>query len=243
MSLLVDIGNTRLKWSRCGSDRITSEKPIVHNCEDLKQQLLAAWRDICPAPRRLAVSCVSSEAVLAAVKAVAFELWPALNWVRASSKASALGVVNAYRYPEKLGVDRWLCLLAARRLWPESVCIVDCGTAITVDVMTGTGQHLGGLICPGLNVMKQSLSKDTADLPFSDQVFPVGLADATEAAIYSGTLYAAVGLIDTVLRQQRGAVKLILTGGDAEVISVHLNEESIIAPDLVLQGLATVLEG
>ena len=242
MNLLVDIGNTRLKWGRDNLGCIETGKPIPHGGSELKPQLMAAWSDLRPAPQRLAVSCVSSESVLAAVKAVALELWPAVKWIRVKSEASAGGVVNGYRYPEKLGVDRWLCLLAARRLWPEPVCIVDCGTAITVDVMAANGRHLGGLISPGLTVMRLSLSKDTADLPFSDRVFPVGLADTTEAAIYSGTLYAAVGLINTVLRQQSETLKLILTGGDAEVIAGHLDHDAIIAPDLVLQGLAFVLE-
>ena len=242
MNLLIDIGNTRLKWGRGNLGCIEIGKPIRHGCSDLKPELIAAWRDISPVPRRLAISCVSSEPVLAAVKAVAFELWPGVEWIRVKSLASAGGVINGYQYPEKLGVDRWLCLLAVRRLWPEPVCIVDCGTAITVDVMAANGRHLGGLISPGLTVMKQSLSKDTADLPFSDRVFPVGLADTTEAAIYSGTLYAAVGLINTVLRQQSETLKLILTGGDAEIIAGHLDNDSIIAPDLVLQGLAFVLE-
>lgn len=242
MTILVDIGNTRLKWGWCGHDRIVTGAPIAYGRGDLRQQLLEVWRDISPAPWRLAVSCVGSDAVLARVKAVAFELWPELNWVRAQSEAAAYGVVNAYRSPEKLGVDRWLCLLAARQLWSEPVCIVDCGTAITIDVMEANGRHLGGLISPGLTMMKQSLKNATADLPLSDRVFPLGLADSTEEAIYSGTLYAAVGLIDTVLSQQNGHLKLVLTGGDAEVIARHSNHDSIIAPDLVLQGLSYVLE-
>lgn len=241
MNLLLDIGNTRLKWGWTDSNGIETGEPVVHDSGNLKQNLVAAWRDLNPAPRRLAVSCVSSEQVLAVVRSVAFELWPALEWIRVKPLASAHGVVNGYQNPDKLGVDRWLCLIAARKLWREPVCIVDCGTAITVDVMTENGQHLGGLISSGLTLMKQSLANDTAVLPFSGRSFAAGLADTTEAAIYSGTLFAAVGLINTVLGRQKQTLKLILSGGDAEVIARHLNYDSIIAPDLVLQGLAFVL--
>lgn len=241
MNLLVDIGNTRLKWGRRSGDRIEAGNSIRHGGGEIKPQLMRAWLDISPAPRRLAVSCVSSDTVLASVKSVAFELWPSVEWIKVKSELSSFGVINGYRYPEKLGVDRWLCLLAARRLWRESVCIVDCGTAITVDVMAANGRHLGGLISPGLTMMKQSLSKDTADLPFNDRVFPDGLADTTEGGIYSGTLYAAIGLIKTVIDKQNGTLKLILTGGDAEVVAGHLDYDAIIAPDLVLQGLAFVI--
>ncbi|MGR9115204.1 MAG: type III pantothenate kinase [Gammaproteobacteria bacterium] len=241
MNLLVDIGNTRFKWGRVDRGSIETGEPIRH-AADLKRQLFSVWCELKPVPRRIAVSCVSSESVLAEVKAVAFELWPEVDWVRVKSKASAYGVVNAYPQPDKLGVDRWLCLLAARRLWRQPVCIVDCGTAITLDVMTEEGRHLGGLISPGLTLMKQCLSKGTAELPFSDRVFAVGLADTTDSAIFSGTLYAAVGLINTFLGQRSEALKLILTGGDAEIIAGHLDHDFVIEPDLVLQGLAVVLE-
>ncbi|PKM11949.1 MAG: type III pantothenate kinase [Gammaproteobacteria bacterium HGW-Gammaproteobacteria-3] len=237
MKLLLDIGNTRLKWAVHDQKGLAAGKPIVHGDCAFKQQLLAAWRGIQPRPEVLAVSCVGSETVLDLAIAAAHDLWPGVAWFRATSEASAGGVVNGYEYPRQLGVDRWLCLLAARRLCSEAVCIVDCGTAITVDVMAATGHHLGGLIAPGLTAMREALAQNTANLSFSAQVFPAGLAHSTEAAIYNGSLYAAVGLINSVC-QPGGALKLILTGGDAQIIAGHFGIDVLVVPDLVLQGLS-----
>jgi type III pantothenate kinase len=158
-------------------------------------------------------------------------------------QAQAFGVVNAYQQPERLGVDRWLSLVAVWQQYQVSACIVDCGTAITVDLLDAHGRHQGGLISPGLMLMKESLGQGTAALSVSDASHVFGLADSTEAAIYSGTLMAAIGLIEHVLAKHPSGIRLILTGGDAELIAGQLDAVSTVDPDLVLRGLLCVLEG
>ena len=91
--------------------------------------------------------------------------------------------------------------------------------------------------------MKKSLGLGTEALPFSESNYVFGLSNNTEAAIYSGTLAAAVGLIELVLAKQSPNIQLILTGGDGEFIAGQLNVEAIVDPDLVLRGLLCVLEG
>ena len=177
------------------------------------------------------------------MQAVAVELWPAIEIIPVKSQAHAFGVYNAYQQPEKLGVDRWLALVAVRNHYQLPACIVDCGTAITVDLIDADGKHQGGLISPGLTLMKKSLAAGTEALQFHETNYDFGPANFTEAAIYSGTLAAAVGLIEHVLTKQSNAMQLILTGGDAEIIATQLAIKPIIDADLVLRGLAIVLEG
>ena len=188
----------------------------------------------------MVISCVNEQGGLSMVQQVALQLWPNIEIIKVKSLAEGCGVKIAYRHPEKLGVDRWLALLAARKIYSCSTCVVDCGTAITIDLLDEEGQHLGGVIAPGLTLMKKSLAGATQDLDFFESQFPIGLADNTEAAIYSGTLFSIVGLIEHTMSKNLG-FQLILTGGDAEIVAKELSVDAIVRSDLVLQGLAVVI--
>lgn len=240
MNLLIDMGNSRLKWGGAKGGQIITGQSLV-NARINRQELIELWQDI-SRPRRIAVSCVSANQLLELVQSVALELWPDADFVLVKPQAQAFGVVNAYQQPGKLGVDRWLSLVAVWQKNQSPACIVDCGTAITVDLIDADGRHQGGLICPGLTLMKRSLGQGTEALPFSETSHVFGLANFTEAAIYSGTLMAAIGLIEQVLTKQPDT-QLILTGGDAELIAGQLGTAAIVEPDLVLRGLLCVLEG
>ena len=239
MNLLIDSGNTRLKWATIDEQGLITSYAIV-NEEISRQQLIDCWMRQ-PTPQRLAIACVGSTPLLALVYAVVEELWPNLPIISVKSEAQAYGVSNAYQQPEKLGVDRWLALIAVHHFYPGAACIVDCGTAVTVDLIDPGGKHLGGMISPGLTLMKKSLAIGTAQLSFNDTVYVSGPANFTEAAIYNGTLSAVVGLIEHILNQQVQPVRLILTGGDAELVAVHLSTKAIIDINLVLRGLSIVL--
>jgi len=241
MNLLVDMGNTRLKWGGAKGGQIITGQSLV-NTRINRQELIELWQGI-SRPRRIAVSCVSANQLFELVQSVAIELWPDADIVLVKSQAQAFGVINAYQQPGKLGVDRWLSLIAVWQQYQSPACIVDCGTAITVDLIDADGRHQGGLISPGLTLMKKSLGQGTDALPFSETSHVLGLASCTEAAIYSGTLMAAIGLIEQVLTKQPKNTQLILTGGDAEFIAEQLGIASIVEPDLVLRGLLCVLEG
>lgn len=241
MNLLIDMGNTRLKWGITTGGQIITGRSLL-NTRINRHELIELWKDIRP-PRRLAVSCVSANRLLELVQSVAFELWLDVDIILVKPQAQAFGVINAYQQPEKLGVDRWLSLVAVCQQYQAPACIVDCGTAITVDLIDADGRHQGGLISPGLTLMKQSLGQGTEALSVSEASYAFGLANFTEAAIYSGTLTAAIGLIEHVLAKQPENTQLILTGGDAELIAGKLDVASIVDPDLVLRGLLCVLEG
>lgn len=241
MNLLIDMGNTRLKWGITTGGQIITGRSLL-NTRINRHELIELWKDIRP-PRRLAVSCVSANRLLELVQSVAFELWLDVDIILVKPQAQAFGVINTYQQPEKLGVDRWLSLVAVCQQYQAPACIVDCGTAITVDLIDADGRHQGGLISPGLTLMKQSLGQGTEALSVSKASYVFGLANFTEAAIYSGTLTAAIGLIEHVLAKHPENTQLILTGGDAELVAGQLDVASIVDPDLVLRGLLCVLEG
>ncbi len=237
MKLLVDIGNTRLKWATADKALVSAAPLCHHQSTDFKSTLLKQWWLLPTAPTQILISCVSKTELLQLIMTCAKELWPEIEIIIPKAQVELLGVHNAYAHPEKLGVDRWLGLLAIRQLTQQPSCIIDCGTAITIDFINAAGQHLGGVISPGLMLMKRALANGTAQLPFSEARFELGLGNNTTVAIDSGTLYAATGLIEKTVTSQKSEFKLFLTGGDATLISTELRLKITIYDDLVLQGL------
>ncbi len=238
MILLIDSGNSRLKWAIFRNGKL-------ENCHSLNNQelnidkLIDAWKNL-PIPKQLAIACVSSRPLLDLVQTVATKLWSSITIIQVKSESHAFGVHNAYLQPEKLGVDRWLALIAVRNHYQKAACIIDCGTAITIDFINADGKHQGGMISPGLSLMKKSLATNTNLIAYNEASYDIGPANFTEAAIYNGTLSAATGLIEHVLNKQDPLLAVILTGGDASVIAEQLSIKAIINLNLVLHGLAVV---
>jgi len=237
MNLLLDIGNTRVKWCVEKNGALGKGFAIIHQQTDFIQQIQSAWMEL-ETPSILAVSSVTNKQMLEQLIALAETLWPSIKVLLAKSSAQGFSVRNAYPQANKLGVDRWLGLIALQHHYPGNSCIIDCGTAITLDVINQQGRHLGGVICPGLQLMKQSLSAGTEALGHSQQHYDIGLANATESAIYTGTLYAAAGLIEKSIADFCSCETIVLTGGDAELISPYLKLDCIIEPQFILKGLS-----
>lgn len=237
MNLFIDLGNTRLKWATGGKADDLTPGETIDNFRLTSATLVELWRSI-GIPEKIAVARVGDsrfwQMIITAVK----ELWPNRELISAKSETHALGVTNAYPAPEKLGVDRWLSMIAAYHKLQQSFCVVSCGTAITLDLVNHEGEHLGGLICPGLRLMRESLAANTANLNLKLDTYPFGLADNTEAAIYNGSLTATCGLIEMSLKNRPPRIPLLLTGGDAETIAGVFSRPVIIEPHLVLEGLA-----
>ena len=152
--------------------------------------------------------------------------------------ACAGGVVNGYRQPETLGVDRWCALVGARRRLGRAAVVVGAGTATTVDLLDGHGRFLGGLILPGLELMRESLARGTAGLArASGQV--VRLPDNTADAIASGAVEATAGAVERASRRL-GDAPCLLFGGAAAPLKSALTIEVIEEPLLVLEGLCVL---
>ncbi len=241
MNLLIDIGNSRLKWVLQTDSNINHSVALFHQSENFTEQLEQDWQ-LLATPKIIAISSVSSEKIKSSVINLARQLWKNIKFVIAKSSVNAFGVKNSYLEPQKLGVDRWLSLIASYYYYHQALWIIDCGTAITLDLVDAEGLHQGGIISPGLQLMKTSLFSNTVALnPFRED-YKLGLAIQTNHAIFSGTLYAAIGLIEQAINNQPLKAMLILTGGDATVIAQNLSLPVIIEPELVLKGLAILMQ-
>lgn len=244
MILLVDIGNTRLKWAEWESGRMAVSRSARHNGHALQDVLTQHWLDLSP-PERLVAANVAGEDRAAALASWTKERWNVVpEFVVAC--AEGYGVVNAYRDPERLGADRWAALVAARQRAEGPACVVDCGTAVTLDALGADGVHLGGLIVPGLNMMRQALTANTRGIPDEPEGQVSLLARDTRDAVTGGTLYTLVAVIDRVTEdvtvELGGRLERIITGGDAERVLPLLTGPYRHEPDLVLQGLAVMAE-
>ncbi len=237
MALLIDIGNSRVKWGWAKAGRIEPGEPFATPaCPDAFAE---RWADA-PPPAQVLVANVAGAGLAADLKAWTQKHWRLVpRFIR--SEARGFGVTNGYASPEKLGVDRWAALVGARHACPGPVCVADCGTAITLDVLDGEGRHLGGLIAPGLGLMRGSLARGTSGLGLAEGEHPDRLARDTAAAIASGTRQAAAGLVEhgfrAAARLLGGEPRLLLTGGDAPNIAAELDIPGELRPDLVLEGL------
>lgn len=243
MNLLIDIGNSRIKWCFEQNGIIQTSFAINYKKNSFIKTLENSWVQVDKPPQKIAISSVTAQQISEQIIELAKKKWPKIQILIAKSSAYALSVTNAYSQPNKLGIDRWLTLIALHHYYPGNSCIVDCGTAITIDFLDKKGQHLGGVISPGLELMKHSLSKGTEDLLFDDDNQMVGISKATAPAIFSGTLFAAAGLIEKTIGKFCMCDVLVLTGGDAKLLANNINLESIIDPDFVLKGLSLYCRG
>jgi type III pantothenate kinase len=249
-ALLLDAGNTRLKWGLYGDGAIgrTGRVPLAK----IREQGKTALTGKLPRDVDTVIACnVAGKAFAEKLSAIIrSHTGHEVRFVR--SQAMACGVSNAYRQPGRLGVDRWVAMIGARAQCTSTCLIVDAGTAVTIDALSADGRHLGGQILPGLMVMADALGKNTSDLPKSRRSVSVvaGLPDpfarSTAAAIAQGAIGAVAGAIERAVRaleQQGLSPAILLTGGDAALIQQSLATTVELRPNLVLEGLARLLTG
>ena len=162
------------------------------------------------------------------------------NFARVSAHCE--GLKNSYAEPDRMGVDRWLAMVAAWCDARRGLCVVDAGSALTIDLVSSQGQHLGGYIVPGLRMMLAALSARSSALSMDHEPFWSGVAPGndTRTAVEQGALSMSLGLLERVNRLYP-ELHWYLTGGDAGALSAYLDWEHVCRPDLVLDGLAPVL--
>lgn len=245
--MLLDVGNSTARWAFTEGGGLTGRGSFVHRGHELVALADLAWAGR-ESPDAMVVANVAGQTLQDAITRWAGEHWDLLPvFIRVASGAA--GVTNAYALPDQLGVDRWAAMVAAWHERKTAVLVIDCGSAITVDVVDTGGRHHGGLIAPGINMMRYSLSRDTANidiLPASQDRTVTLLSDGTEAAIRNGTICMASAMIDRVVTDITGRfderIQAVITGGDAPVIQPLLGCQTIHDPDLVLKGVAILAE-
>lgn len=227
-----DIGNTRAKFWVTRDGHIAYRGGFPHH-GDMEWLLAGLPVELEPAPQRLYGLSVLDAGRTEAFVAAALQRWGMVPQLAASDALHA-GIQNGYESPSRLGVDRWLGVLAAAG--EGKACVVLCGTAITLDLVE-QGRHAGGYIIPGLSLMASSLIERTRGIRCD--VAPsggIGPGRNTSDAVARGGLLAAAGCIERVVRQEQ-ASRLILAGGDAERVSESLSISHFVDPDLLLKGL------
>jgi type III pantothenate kinase len=246
MVLVIDVGNTRLKWAWLTSTGLSDQQAVVHR--DAKAGLwTAALFESGQKPTRVLVSNVAGpEMANTLIKLAKKTFHVNVEFVTAAQEFN--GLTNGYLDPSLLGADRWLALIGAWTLARSALCVVDVGTAVKVDSVDAGGQHLGGLIAPGIHMMREALMSKTSDIAeaaeHSTPSLAGVLANNTIGAVSRGAVFALAGLADRaaeIIEQSTGIKpKLFITGGDAGMITGTMRSHGQIVPDLVLQGLAVI---
>lgn len=231
-ALLLDIGNSRLKWALLDGDRLAPAQAVEH--AGAPQQALAQLA--IPPPAAVWISHVvgsEGEEQLAAAIERRWNLQPRF----ARTQARCDGLIVGYSEPERLGVDRWLAMLTAWQRCRTANIVVDAGTALTADVVDAGGQHLGGLIAPGLLTAQRGVLGATRFATRDIHAVPhTGLGRDTEACVRQGAMLGCLGAIDRAAAQLPGATGFI-TGGDAATLLSGLDARWQHRADLVLEGL------
>ena len=234
MLLLIDAGNTRIKWALADEHAApgawAAEGAVPH--AELNH-LPASWQG------RAITRAVVSNVAGARLRDQLQLMIPAtaIDWFASTRQLD--GMRNGYRDPAQLGCDRFAAALGARTLAPgQALVVATCGTATTIDALSADGVFLGGMILPGLGLMVSSLARNTAQLP---QVAPgrplaAGFADNTADAILSGCLAAQAGAIERACAQHR-AQACIVSGGAAPYIAPVLAVAHRMVDNIVLVGL------
>ena len=245
--LLIDIGNTRIKWARFDGERVGRQRAAVHSGwggEDYARRVIGSGRRL----DRILVASVAGarvdrSLVLAARRARA----PAPEFV--VSQRRAAGVTSGYLEPWRWGVDRFVAAIGAYHLAKgRAVCVVGVGTAMTIDLVDAAGRHRGGAIIPAPTLMVDTLLKNTDGILDERRGSGGGnslFGRSTRTALVQGSRYAAAALIDRAVGEARALVRgrsplVVLTGGGAPSVQPLVQSACVSVPDLVLRGLAAL---
>lgn len=238
--LCLDVGNTNLKWSRCQLrdmhievsgcvDNVLSITLESMDAEFGQQEIMPVW-----------ISHVSTNDVRQLLISWFKDRWN-VNPRFIETVAEFDGLKNSYNSPGDLGVDRWLAMLSAKEISKSDFCVIDAGTAITIDVVDKKGVHQGGVIMPGKRLMLQALVNNTSNIKQPKGELTI-LANNTADAVMTGVVVSVIGGVDRMLddvRKRYPEIDVFLTGGDA-VLFKHNNW--ITVTDLVLRGVGLVAQ-
>jgi type III pantothenate kinase len=233
MLILIDAGNTRLKWGAWAEGAWLAKGALDNARVDELGVMLAAY-----APSWIGVSCVARAAVRAGIEAYARQVDVEAHWLR--SEPELMGLRNSYAEPHTLGADRFAALLACHKLGLAPCVMATAGTALTVDALASGGEFLGGLIVPGAALMRGALATGTAGLANSAGVcqdFPRATADAIETGIDDALAGAVRAMRERLAREEGRPVTTVLSGGDAARLQRHLPFATRVMDDMVLEGL------
>ncbi len=258
MNLEVDMGNTRFKWRLSEHQEVIARGGIA-NTKILGEESFDSVFACLDGRQPVSVGVASVSSKYSGY----FDSWcqKKLKLTPRYFDVSKcdFGVVNGYSHIEQMGIDRWLAMLAAYSQSKDEAClVVDCGSACTVDMIMSGGQHLGGYIVPGLQLMREALFRDT-DRVKLDAIDGGGLfpGKTTQDAVSSGLWVMLLGAVNLSLERlsQQGVDNLyiVFTGGDGKHLSGLFNQQLLASShnqivsrvefkaELVLDGVSLLL--
>lgn len=240
MKLLLDIGNSSVNWALEEGGKFTIDGAFRYDKNNFDKNLQDNLSFV-QSPTKVLLANVAGNKVFASLDAWVKQHWQLECWQPSvSEKFNQLK--NSYNNPQEMGIDRWLAMIAAWEMHQTALCIVGCGTALTIDSIDMHGNHLGGYIIPGIELMQQALIKKTERINVStNKHASIAYAQNTQAAINNGAFFAATAMIDRAVMnlsdKPEALPKCVIFGGMSELINPLLKDQFEHEPNLVLCGL------
>lgn len=232
--LQFDVGNSSAKWRLVIDGQVTARGSYRQDDAGAKKALLACAAGL----DAVWISSVAGPTGEAHLASLVHEQWGITPWF-ARTEARSADLVNSYAEPTRMGVDRWLAMLGARARNGARICVIDAGSALTIDLVSAGGVHEGGYIIPGPALMERALLLDTDRVRFDEDVgYDLAPGRSTAEAVRHGIALAQVGAVAVALDQcSADQPALFFTGGAGEALQGLLGRGGTYAPDLVFEGL------
>jgi len=235
--LQLDVGNSGAKWRLVSAGSVLVRGRYHPQDHASRQALL----QLTPAPRTIWVASVAAPAAEADLAALLFDHWHVKPWfARTAGRTGDLK--NSYSDPSRMGVDRWLAMIGARARDAGRLCVVDAGSALTIDIVSATGRHEGGYIIPGPELMERALLLETDRVRFDEPIdHDLTPGTSTAQAVRHGIALAQAGAVALALDAAGPEPPaLYFCGGAGQALMTLLDRGGTWAPDLVFEGLETM---
>jgi type III pantothenate kinase len=232
--LQLDVGNSSAKWRLCQGSEVIARGNYQSSDSNTLDSLLSCTDRL----DHIWISSVATPEAEVELTALLLDQWGVKPWFARTEHRSG-SLVNSYEDPTRMGVDRWLAMLGARGREPGRLCVVDAGSALTIDFVSATGRHEGGYIIPGPALMERALLLDTGRVRFVEEVgYKLSAGTSTAEAVRHGIALAQVGAVALALDQAGDEeVKLLFCGGGGETLMQLVQRGGQWLPDLVFEGL------
>ena len=232
--LQLDVGNSGAKWRLVDAGQVVRRGRYLPE-DDVARESLLQCADFV---QHILVSSVAAPAAEESLAELLVDRWGIEPWF-ARTPARTGDLVNSYAEPQRMGVDRWLAMLGARQRFGGRLCVIDAGSALTVDLVAASGEHEGGYIIPGPALMERALLLDTDRVRFEDAAdYRLEPGTSTAEAVRHGIALAQAGAVALVMeRTAEDPPTLVFCGGGGEVLMGLLGLDGEWVPDLVFEGL------
>jgi type III pantothenate kinase len=235
--LQLDVGNSSAKWRLLKDGHVVARGKYVASDKASRFVLLNCAEQL----DQIWISSVAGPAAESELVALLQQQWGVEPWC-ARTRARTGSLCNSYDDPARMGVDRWLAMLAGRAREAGRICVVDAGSALTIDIVDESGQHEGGYIIPGPLLMERALLLDTDRVRFDEEVdYALSPGSSTAEAVRHGIALAQAGAVALVIdRGGNEAMQLLFCGGGGEALMQLLDRGGSFVPDLVFEGLGVM---